>query len=1011
MDTNSLLRNSIENRTLSPNSIQSSSPSSTRFSSSNRSALEANLAYNKYTRVDEHCSAYQMEPIHRYNGTEGSYMDYLNNVRGENDLLDVAGTLFNGQGIGIGTNGVETNFDIRNTIAGRVLTSTGVLNDTPLGKIGNQELLKMIGNNTLFNLQAETIGRVNLDPINAVKGGSIIRPNYSITIGYDGLGKVAKTIEDITGLTLPIEKLSDESSIWTRGNSQNLIKNTGKGQVQALFTNLSENKYGPGYEDSRIKNVSVKDQATYQETIQDQKGLTRGVDNYDGFDSNEDSMLGRTKALIEDGEIFTGDQKMVEKGFTTNTTTVGGMEFISKGSGVKSASALDGGIENVFGRVFTKDKKYNKVRNLQKHRGLDNKNYAQDSVLDSNGFVRVTPYHNDGTGTRGEFKNMKRFMLSLENLAWDGETQKLPSSEIGPGDPVNGSRGRIMWFPPYELSFTDTTSVNWQSTNFIGRGEPVYTYNNTERRGVLQFKMIIDYPSYIEDIKNSASDDLLSSIAAGEKEYQLKNLSSEEISELDLFLRMQTYEFADAGEVEPEDFTVYFDKDSTTLTNDAMTAIENKVDELLTQCPSCKVSVRGFTSTDEDRAYSKNRASVVKDYFQGELDGENTVVYSTSLMGHIGCSGENIALDAQCRKDARRVDITFEYVPTQNEQNQKNEESVGNTAFVGPASNKTLSGDIKKRFLNESMYFQKLSEDDPIAYEAISDKIKYFHPAFHSMTPEGFNSRLSFLQQCTRQGPTQNSDRADNLAFGKPPVCILRVGDFYNTKIVMDTLNFSFEPLLWDLNPEGVGVQPMICTVDIGFAFIGGSSLRGPINKLQNAVSHNFFANTEVFDPRAESIVNGKYESSDYELNDSKNEDPGKQVVDEKKRAEVESVEEPDDEKRMMENLQLTIVGSGLDNITFQVTKKAGYTETIKPTKFKTYIHIVDVIPEENNKGLVSLTKQQRPNVELTEELIGVDINISVSEIQETHMDTIGNQIILTLEHDGMKLTNTYTIN
>ena len=108
-----------------------------------------------------------------------------------------------------------------------------------------------------------------------------------------------------------------------------------------------------------------------------------------------------------------------------------------------------------------------------------------------------------------------------------------------------------------------------------------------------------------------------------------------------------------------------------------------------------------------------------------------------------------------------------------------------------------------------------------------------------------------------RQGPTNGggvTNNPNNLAFGRPPVCILRIGDFYHTKIIIENLNFTFEPLVWDLNPEGVGVQPMICNVDMSFSFIGGSSLRGPINKLQNAVSFNYFANSEVYDPRADTI-------------------------------------------------------------------------------------------------------------------------------------------------------------
>ena len=96
----------------------------------------------------------------------------------------------------------------------------------------------------------------------------------------------------------------------------------------------------------------------------------------------------------------------------------------------------------------------------------------------------------------------------------------------------------------------------------------------------------------------------------------------------------------------------------------------------------------------------------------------------------------------------------------------------------------------------------------------MKEKIKYFHPGFHSITPEGFNSRLNFLHQCTRQGPTTNSDgNPDNLAFGRPPVCILRIGDFYHTKIIIDSLTIDYDPLVWDLNPEGVGVQPMIANV------------------------------------------------------------------------------------------------------------------------------------------------------------------------------------------------------
>ena len=46
----------------------------------------------------------------------------------------------------------------------------------------------------------------------------------------------------------------------------------------------------------------------------------------------------------------------------------------------------------------------------------------------------------------------------------------------------------------------------------------------------------------------------------------------------------------------------------------------------------------------------------------------------------------------------------------------------------------------------------------------------------------------------------------------------------------------------------------MIVSVTMTFSFIGGSSLNSPINRLQNAVSFNYFANTEVYDPRAQRV-------------------------------------------------------------------------------------------------------------------------------------------------------------
>ena len=297
---------------------------------------------------------------------------------------------------------------------------------------------------------------------------------------------------------------------------------------------------------------------------------------------------------------------------------------------------------------------------------------------------------------------------------------------------------------------------------------------------------------------------------------------------------------------------------------------------LLTKCKNCRVEVVGYASTvgtfgnDRNSELSRLRATNVMEWLKTNIltdppftdrisikadgqgatrDGGNCPEPNAWERKRNYLKSEN---DVYGCKANRYVTVSFVVDPNLNpETNPKPEkETVTPPVIITPKINPS-------RFYTECDYFQKLEISDPVVYDKLKSKIKYFQPAFHSTTPEGFNSRLTFLQQCMRQGPTQGAgetNNPNNLAFGRPPVCILRIGDFYHTKIIIENLNFTFEPLVWDLNPEGVGVQPMICNVDMSFSFIGGSSLNGPINQLQNAVSFNYFANTEVYDPRANTI-------------------------------------------------------------------------------------------------------------------------------------------------------------
>ena len=772
------------------------------------------------------------------------------------------------------------------------------------------------------------------------------------------------------------------------------------------------------------------------------------------------------------------------------------------------------------------------------------------STLEDNGHVKIAPYSSDDfaidadvTNARGIFNSgndVKRYMFSIENLAWADAPEKiaLEACEIGP----NG--GRIMWFPPYDINFTDNTTANWDSTVFLGRAEPVYTYNHTERKGTLSWSIITDHPSVLNKLKDPLEGKILEFFAGcgvdvtkfyeeikeeilrieipvedGDKEDDDKEDDDKEevvvipepipkkeppVKKLSFYFRNATTDGSKKGRpgvgrsIEKEIAVNYdtgtFSSDgsgqnqiSKTKTGDYLMLNENRwfttegdeskgidalIDFLATEDgQEWSIKLEGFCSAASTDTYNQmlsiDRVQRVYEYMakavkeRGETGGSGyTYMPENFKKAHFGykCTDgtddkrtsyrkqkdTELGMDSRKCAECFSVGRKFGYYPyvgsikdigtpkseniTEEELSKlgrwitvaksedyaaqvdedglplESEQDDGTRISVGTLSNKAkedrkvivtlfrnheyvaqnskveddpslsseleltrlpiqplpeiigpepagppklqINGEIvepkktrkqrrleKKKNKNqeyekevvtsagtttimtkygeiielptteallkqkaeedlakqgeqtdggvsenvnddeigenpiivekvvkrvvqklfrECEYFEKIKVSDPFLYETIEEKVKFFHPAFHSITPEGLNSRLTFLQQCMRQGPSlrDSNNITQNMAFGKPPVLVLRIGDFHYTKIIPDSLNINYEPLQWDMNPEGVGVQPMIAKVDLNFSMVGGSSLDGPINRLQNAVSFNFFANTSVYNPR-----------------------------------------------------------------------------------------------------------------------------------------------------------------
>lgn len=893
-------------------------------------------------------------------------------------------------------------FDVTSILSGG---RSNPSNETPLGIIGANQLGFAIQVNSAFNLYEETIGSINTNPISLLMGNPIIFPNYKITVAKGTGGVILDFAERILGFNTPVSLLATSSSIFYSESgditnverANNMLSNTGKGQVSALLWLMDHNTYRATYVDPRDPNGGVRgDLYAFQYGQGDTNGgyiidmLNGGENNpvsksnydlenmvrdsgfkgindlpqgtsfaidVDGteltvrtdfiwdlseqqplttFGFSEKSILSKTKALFDSNRVKASPLSpyIKQNGTEINSAIYNaqGTSYMSKGSGSIKFNGItpESDPQKMFFRTFSKVKQYDRVKRLQKHSGVNLeagvslKKDGAFSVLDTNGFVKVAPYSDNlsqQSASNLPSTEVKKYMFSIENLAWYGYTNNLIPEEVGNGDPISGKKGRIMWFPPYDLSFTDNTSVNWEKTDFIGRGEPIYTYNNTTRTGNLQFKIIIDHPSYVNSLKGE-SDDLINSLFTGgfEVDKRIRNrLSADELALTDLAFNTAVDKTNNTPDPLPENFELYFPYNDQLLSDvidngyedglnvdynvnpngsgeglgpygdyDGITRVDttnyglNKQDvpildyleqqaEVFRACTGCKVRITTYGVTGENDKARRSRGVEVQTYIENEWANPDDVLIGKRFklidgglvpIQVVGLNGFPLTTFPKTAKENIKVSVEFEFDAKLKEEANPNTKAKIPNPLGNTNATRRLTEGVKKRFYSEEGYFQKLRQDDKFVYDSISQKIAFFHPAFHSITPEGFNSRLTFLQQCTRQGPTvfqngggfdlnRQSDALspDNMAFGQPPVCILRLGDFYYTKIIIDSVNFSFDPLVWDLNPEGIGVQPMICTVDLNFAFVGGSSLQGPISKLQNAVTYNFFANTQIYEP------------------------------------------------------------------------------------------------------------------------------------------------------------------
>jgi len=541
---------------------------------------------------------------------------------------------------------------------------------------------------------------------------------------------------------------------------------------------------------------------------------------------------------------------------------------------------------------------------------------------------------------KGNKVDNTNLMFSIENLALqatpdyennlgylnDPLATNIPLCEVGPAG------GRIMWFPPYDVKLSEQAVARWENTNFIGRGEPIYTYSNSERLANLSFKLLIDYPPQVRDYRDRAEyqkviaeffafggdgsktniEDVSKLIKKREDlENQLKNIKPKK-KLVDPKLPFGTsIEFYFPNDLPKEanaagtgvDYVLSLgyengitdpsqecDKDWG-LNAPFLGLIDSQIQQFLNPEPNAALedgttysnidyvnielvgsATKLFNPTKGEAEYnlklSERRIQAVINYINQRFKaifGTNKtpadfgVKFLTNPLGSTQSSEEFSTTDSICKlgaKEERMVKFTFVHKGTKQYKEvpitikeRENQEQITEDII---ATDKSIANTKKNAASYSQCVFEVKNDEDGISKgfkPMLTDK---FQQVFHSQTPEDFHKRLTFLQQCVRQGPAVRTDgtgveSGKNSVFGRQPFCILRIGDFFHTKVIIDNISFSYEETTWDTNPEGMGMQPMIADISMSLRVIGGQSLKTPIEAIQNAASFNYYANSTFY--------------------------------------------------------------------------------------------------------------------------------------------------------------------
>jgi len=235
-------------------------------------------------------------------------------------------------------------------------------------------------------------------------------------------------------------KLNDQSALdqltnFSNTGFQELISKTGLYKSLQSFTN------------STPESIIAENDGTY---------LTDSADKI--LKPNQDAELGTATSMASQ----TDTSDAIEKNFDGNNTRRRGVRYV-----------------------------IDKIRNEGEGEGITfARNFnVQGSQDDSSVFILGK--NKDGTAR----KSYNRYSIKNPYAAEATDTQSL---EFNLTNYAIKDGTRTMSFPPYIKSFQHGDKATWNSVNYLGRPEPIYTYGSSSRDGSVSFVVLTDYATEVD---------------------------------------------------------------------------------------------------------------------------------------------------------------------------------------------------------------------------------------------------------------------------------------------------------------------------------------------------------------------------------------------------------------------------------------------------------------------------------------------------------------------------------